>query len=58
MNGVADMFNRYTLTEDQAVIKIWWLSRFLGVDTNESQIFPKCLQQIIQVEVHVAADYD
>lgn len=41
MNGVANVLDCNSTPEDEAVIEIRWLTGFLGVNTDESQIVPK-----------------
>lgn len=56
MNGVTDVLDRDASPQDETVVEVWRLSWFLRVDTNESQVLPERLEQVVQVQLHVATD--
>merc|ERR1719341_1011894 len=56
VDAVTDVCNSNSIPEDNSILEIWRLSRFLGVDSDEVQVLPQNLDQVLQVELHVAGD--
>ena len=52
MDGMPDVCNCNSIPENNSILEIWRLSRFLSVDSDEVQVLLQHLDQ-----VHVAGNY-
>lgn len=56
MNRMANVLNGNAPSQDQSVVKVWRCAWFLGVHSDQAELLPQRLQQIVQVQLHVATD--
>ena len=57
MDPITNILDGNSAAEDDSIIKVWWMSRFLGVDPDQLQLLPEHLHQVVQVQLHVARDH-
>lgn len=55
VDGVADVLDGDTSSQDEAVVEVGWLAGLLCVHPDQGQAVPQYLQEVVQVQLHVAA---
>lgn len=55
MDAVADVLHRAAAPHDDGVAELRVLARLLGIDPDQRQHVPQTEQQVVQVQLHVAA---
>ena len=58
MDRMGDRFNGGAISQNDAIDQIRLLASLFRKHFNQIQMFPQTLHQIVQVQVHITADYD